>query len=446
MRDFNTMPDLRADTAYVSNEVIYLKGYHFPDRLGGGGHFVYDSHDTDPDDKGMTIIPDNSLGPAGRWKRVNFEEVNVRFFGAFGSGDPARDDTEAIQNAIDYVANQNLPKGGIVFIPNGTYYVQQIILKDGVSIHGEFSGTRIQPFVSQVNDGLVVIDIGAVRRIFVKDIRFVGIDSKGNNSNLDCFFIESKSDPLISGGGLWEATFENVRIQGFLGHGFYFLGGGMDQSQSIYKWTLPNQFITLKNVRVIRANTPTSRALLMEGQNGQFTFTNCTFSNIKDRETARVGTNVELRGIIDIPEQQNRTGPSVLNFNTCTFEDAELAIHINTCLTINMVGCWFEYLKNSILVVQTSIGVVATRNRFAAASNFGIPTNSNGGAVVEYIMSSNTSSSTFTDNIILGGYASNGDTSGSGGTVRENTTPGEGNINLFVQNNYREFNNLPIIF
>ncbi|MBO5415956.1 MAG: InlB B-repeat-containing protein [Clostridia bacterium] len=53
--------------------------------------------------------------------------VNVRFMGAYGNG--LRNDTEAIQSAID-----SLPNGGTVYIPAGTYDIDKIVLHENITL------------------------------------------------------------------------------------------------------------------------------------------------------------------------------------------------------------------------------------------------------------------------------------------------------------------------
>ena len=82
------------------------------------------------------IIAPVSGGITGRWLRINYHEVSVNFFGARDSGTSTQDNTEPIQAAIDFAADRG---GGVVLIPEGTYYVTQLTLKTGVSIKGEFA-------------------------------------------------------------------------------------------------------------------------------------------------------------------------------------------------------------------------------------------------------------------------------------------------------------------
>ncbi len=55
------------------------------------------------------------------------KSVNVRFVGAFGTGNV--DDTKSIQEAID-----SLPNGGTVYFPAGTYNIDKIVLREGITL------------------------------------------------------------------------------------------------------------------------------------------------------------------------------------------------------------------------------------------------------------------------------------------------------------------------
>ena len=86
---------------------------------GGGGLFRWDSTDTTSADNGGTVLASTS-GASGRWKRVYEGWVNARWFGVNPS---SADNTQALQNAINYVGSLAATgtEGGTVFIPFGYY-------------------------------------------------------------------------------------------------------------------------------------------------------------------------------------------------------------------------------------------------------------------------------------------------------------------------------------
>src|SRR5678815_1186714 len=71
----------------------------------------------------------------------SFFSVNAKAFGAVP--DDRRDDTAAIQAAIDSlpVPNHDGAKGGVVFIPRGTYNVTSLRLPPAVQLVGEGEAT-----------------------------------------------------------------------------------------------------------------------------------------------------------------------------------------------------------------------------------------------------------------------------------------------------------------
>ena len=129
-----------------------------------------------------------------------------------------------------------------------------------------------------------------------------------------------------------------------------------------------NQFISMENVRVIKSSTlAASRALWIHGQNGQFTFTNCTFTSKKDLSTLP-GTNIDIKGL---STSENGPFPAIINFDTCIIEDANLGVLIDNAQNINFNGCWFENLNSAIKSTNESLGINISKSRFLNASTMG---------------------------------------------------------------------------
>ena len=396
-------------------DIVYVKKHSGATDYDGGGMFMFKSNINDPDDGGMVIKHDDI--ESGRWVRRNIREVNVAFYGAHGND--TGDDTKAIQNSIDYVHNKG---GGVVYIPKGKYYVSKIVLKSGVSIKGEFDGTKIQKYSGSSESALVVLDTKTVRRISIEGLIF---GDRSNPQDMHCFALNgtlsSEND-----GGLHFATFKNLQIDGFKKDGFRFQG-------SISGYDTPNQFITMENVRVIRPDdSPSSRALYMHGQNAQFTFINCSFSGIYNG--AQVGTNVEI-----MSPQNKDNGPftSLIRFDTCTFENAETALSVNYCLNINIDSCWFENLDYSIRVFGKSLGINISNNRFSNASNL----------ADGYILQTTNSNVQFTNNTIRGNYNVNSGATTQGNNAGTIVHTYSGSHQYFYgNNNNRKYNGIIYFF
>lgn len=157
--------------------------------------------------------------------------VDVKNFGAKGDG--VTDDTQAIQNAIDFVSNEtssiyNTTYFGVVFLPKGVYNVTNLVMKSNVHIKGNgIAITRINPigtsgyvfeaigtnrsaklvqcdmrdFTISPRDRFSSVDYGTrpnvgginfkfCERISVKNVKINGIGGIGINNieNFDCYF------------------------------------------------------------------------------------------------------------------------------------------------------------------------------------------------------------------------------------------------------------------
>lgn len=109
-----------AKAQLTANQIIEVGGYAAIGD-GGGGCFYWHDGSATTANEGTVFAADE--GGTGRWKRLFSGAVNVRWFGATGDG--ATNDTDAIQDTIDYVYANNL---GTVFIPAGTYLVTALTI------------------------------------------------------------------------------------------------------------------------------------------------------------------------------------------------------------------------------------------------------------------------------------------------------------------------------
>lgn len=386
--------DLKNFKNPVQGDIAYVQGYYtINDR--GGGYFYYlnptNAVGLTPD-SGMNIAPNEGIGI---WKRINYGEISVAFFGAKG-GDTL-DDTLAVQEAIDFVANYfktSAPKGGIVNFPKGTYYVQEIILRNRVSLVGEFGGTIIKPSKNsrgEYNNSLVRLDDGFVEFIRLDGFMFYGDIVSENSSgdpssateevNMHCFDFNGDN----TDGGLWYSNFKNIAIRKFKKDGIRLLGGTDYEKNNLYNRV--NQFISFENVRIIKSNAIDSRAIYMYGQNAQINFINCTFSGTNG--ISNLGTNVWIESTSQDPQGQFEPGPqsSLINFDTCTIEHSELGFLMLGAYAINIKGCWFENLSRSADILAYSKGVDISSNKFSNAGR-------------SYLLFLENSGVTFTNNII----------------------------------------------
>ena len=353
----------------ITTDTVYVKGYDNAGD-GGGGLFLWRTETqfqtgSYSSENYGTIIKSNLVpNNQGSWVRQYEGFINVLYFGALGFGNEY---TSAFQRAIDFASlnskiNPTL-KGSTVFIPNGSYVLTNIILKDGVTVLGESlnktniyspGGTSTQ-YLFEIESGPVFINISNLNLI-------------GNDTDKGCFLFRSQnstSSPFH--GGLWNSRISNINITGFKGNGIYLYGGG-DGSE----YLLPNQFNIFENVRVFK-NSDFTYALYMTGQNGQISFINCEFDGFYKNGAYSKGQNIRIHN-----EKQYTS--AVVSFINCTCQDADYGIYIEWAENITIDNCWFENLGVAITVKSNieagtndvlckSINIL--NNRFANAAGFG---------------------------------------------------------------------------
>lgn len=369
MNEVTNLQALRAITGNNNGQLYYVKG-HTNSGDGGGGVFMWRTgNDFKPkpngngnyaiDNNGTVIETTSASGKLlGRWVRQYEGYINVLFFGAFGK---TQDYTTAFQNALDFAAlnakNDPELKGSVVYIPNGNYRINQLILKSGISILGEsLENTLVQTTENHNVDYMIKMDIGPVF-LNISNIKFFG----RRETQAGCFFFEAMENSDFHG-GLWNSFFKNIQISGFKGNGIYLKGGSANG-------LTPNQFNTFENVRVGK-DSDFSNSLKMEGQNGQHTFLNCTFDgfNRNNNNIFPKGQNVHISHSAD-----QTTG--ILSFINCTFQEADYGIYMNYAENINIDSCWFESLGVAITINGSSFNscrdITIQNNRFANAAGYG---------------------------------------------------------------------------
>jgi len=365
MTEVVNLAALKAITGSSNGELYYVKGHT---NLGDGGQGIFmwrtDSIFTTgiyQNDNNGTILKTTSTAgwTIGRWVRQYEGHINVLYFGAFGK---TLDYSTAFQNAVDFASinalNDPELKGSVVYIPNGNYRINTILLKSGISILGEsIDKTLIQTTANHTVDYMFKMDIGPIF-LNISNLSIFG----RNETEAGCFLFEGKpSTDEAQHGGLWNSAFKNIKIMGFKGHGIYLKGGVSGK--------LPNQFNTFENVRVNKAADFTN-SLKMTGQNGQHTFLNCTFDgyNTGGSNIFPKGHNVNISHDVD-------ASTGILSFINCSFQEGDYGIYFNYAENITIDGCWFENLGVAITVNGSEYNscrdITIQNSRFANAAGYG---------------------------------------------------------------------------
>lgn len=387
---------LRGIVGINNGDLYYVKG-HTNAGDGGGGVFMWRTGDqfktSNPppivspgyysvDNNGTIIqaIIGGTPNDTGRWVRQYDGYINVLYFGAFGVGNLYN--TE-IQNAINFAelnsSDTSSLKSSTVFIPNGSYVLSNIILKNGVTILGESIGNTII-YSTQGTGYLFEIEIGIVQ-LNISNLNIVGIYFlTGQATNKGCFLFEAKpsvytpTDP-ITDGGLWNSTIKNVNIQGFNNNGIYLKGGTDSSGQS--SSLIPNQFNIFENVRVFKNNDTNfslfSNALKMTGQIGQHTFINCEFDGFT-KTTDGIKTYDKWVNVSIENTGNDYLTSNVVTFLNCTIQDSDYGVRINYAENVTFDNCWFENLGVALMVIgdkERSKSINILNSRFANASGFG---------------------------------------------------------------------------
>lgn len=265
----------------------------------GGKYMAYNKHTWEQQEL-ITAEKLNNIEDGIFSSKNNF--INVKAFGAKGDG--ATDDTQSINNALDY-AYQN--KYGILFIPNGTYMI------DGTdsSASGNYLSTS----------GGIELKSGI--NIFMEEKAFLKIIPNAQAKYI-LFRGYSVENIIISGGNLigdrdthsgtigeWgygisllgsnNITIDNVNISNFWGDGLNLQVLGTAGSE-------PCKNITIRNV-----TSHNNRRQAMSIESGLNIFIeNSVFSSTN-------GTNPQCG--IDIEPWDNKNIVDGVTFNNCLFKD-----------------------------------------------------------------------------------------------------------------------------
>lgn len=145
-------------------------------------------------------------------KKNNEAIYSVKDFGAKGDG--KTDDTLAIQNAIDTVANKN---GGAIYFPPGIYLVSHITIRSYIKLFSH-------PTWSYHDDGAVSIQLiksnykNMVTLSDTRGVRISGLSFNGADigENQCCFYLDAKNRKQEN-----TVFIENNRISHFSGDAIY---------------------------------------------------------------------------------------------------------------------------------------------------------------------------------------------------------------------------------
>ncbi|MDH4619712.1 right-handed parallel beta-helix repeat-containing protein [Brevibacillus sp. AY1] len=177
----------------------------------------------------MMLVSVNERGSVAKAYKEDRQKdfyVNITDFGAIPND--AKNDAEAIQKAIDFLAKRGLSEGGgVVFIPRGEYLLNKTIeVKDNITLMGEGSSNR---WANRMGSNLVQNNnsLSTLLRITGRDTRISQLGIRGD---------ESAFTDGITLDGAEYVTIDHSLISHMGRRGIYDKGGVVRriQSNSIY--------------------------------------------------------------------------------------------------------------------------------------------------------------------------------------------------------------------
>ena len=181
---YDTVDDMKSAENLVDGCFAKTAGYYSINDGGSAFYKIRTKTNEDINNGGNIIFLDNSVVVA---EIIPYNDmVNIKQFGA--KGDNIQDDTNYIQNALNY--NKN------VFIPSGTYKITSITLNQNQYLHGE---GRKSKFKTSQSYGVIVPR--SADRCTLKDFMSeggfsIGLSGTASEQDMNCVF-----DNLVCSGG-----------------------------------------------------------------------------------------------------------------------------------------------------------------------------------------------------------------------------------------------------
>lgn len=204
---FNLNSPVPIDSRFVANDLVERNT--IPDSKRYEGLLVYVK-----EEKIFYVLSGGTNN--SHWSEINSGsgsgtiQVTPQNFGAKADG--ATNDTNAIQEAIDYVSNQG---GGTVYFPQGTYCIHPIYVQPNVIMQGAGIDSTIIKYADDGPDGQDrMFDMAS--NTAVKDLTMNGNweHHMDGTEHMHCIFIYDQSEVLIERCKLHNARGDGISITG----------------------------------------------------------------------------------------------------------------------------------------------------------------------------------------------------------------------------------------
>ncbi|HEX8270541.1 MAG TPA: hypothetical protein VF581_11675 [Flavobacterium sp.] len=391
LQSYKVVPDVSSlheaiNEGKQDGDIAFVKSYYPPASLtawdegpdgnngdNGGGHFIWKTDPIFLTSGGPGYFSENNDGTivavwgndTGRWVRMYEGPISIAYFGA----NRAWTSLDApLQKAIDFAAkvSKGSPNyktyfpGTTIFIPNGAYSLNTVVLRDGITIVGENTDMTVI-HGSRGADHLFTIESGLVR-ISLSNFSVQKVPNETNGIPKKTAFYLAGQQGEYGVGGLLNSSFKNIAVSNWEGDAFSLRGGVAD-------YTTAHHNLLFEHVRVSR--NANKRALFIEGLNSVFTFTNCEFDGSFEGPANWPGTNVLIKGSIGGGQL---LAPTSISFLNSTFQNADYGVQIDYAENVTFDTCWFETLGIGVDVKgvsRPSRAINVLNNRFANVSGYG---------------------------------------------------------------------------
>ena len=209
LHTYDSVATMKADTKLKSGMHVKTKGYYNSNDNGHGDYIIVDDN---------TLISDNGsvhelINGLKAVLLICDNNINIKQFGA--KGDDTTDDTQAIQNAINFVESTDLVD--TVFIPIGTYLISHIEITKGINLEGESEYYSVLKSIdnNEYNSIIELINTGTFHNTLY-NFRIFG--NKENNDNLIHGILGNITQ---SGLGDRYTNYNHITISQCSGYGIY---------------------------------------------------------------------------------------------------------------------------------------------------------------------------------------------------------------------------------
>lgn len=171
IRTYDTVALMKSDTKLKKGQHVKTRGYYSINDGGSAEYYITDtSNNSDYQENLETGLYATLI--------ISNNPINVKLFGA--KGDELTNDTQAIQNGINFIQRSNL--ADTLYFPKGTYLISHIEITQGINLEGESEYyTCLKSIDNNTNNSLIeLINTGTFHN-YLSNFRING--NMDNNTN-----------------------------------------------------------------------------------------------------------------------------------------------------------------------------------------------------------------------------------------------------------------------